>query len=52
MSSCETVNQLMELLEPLESEIVALAANKQREPVQPALLEPTPANISPHIPVT
>jgi UDP-GlcNAc:undecaprenyl-phosphate/decaprenyl-phosphate GlcNAc-1-phosphate transferase len=26
MSSCETINQLMELLEPLESEIVALAS--------------------------
>jgi UDP-GlcNAc:undecaprenyl-phosphate GlcNAc-1-phosphate transferase len=51
MSSCETVNQLMELLEPLESEIVALAANKQREPVQPALVEPAPANISTQVPV-
>ena len=51
MSSCETVNQLMELLEPLESEIVALAANKQREPVQPALIQPVPANISTQVPV-
>jgi hypothetical protein len=33
MSSCETINQLMELLEPLEAEIVALASNL-REPVK------------------
>jgi hypothetical protein len=28
MSSCETINQLMELLEPLETEIVTLATAK------------------------
>jgi len=54
MSSCETINQLMELLEPLEAEIVALAtANapgaipnreavvEKREPLGAVLVEPS-----------
>ena len=36
MSSCETVNQLMELLEPLETEIVALAAPSLKTTILPS----------------
>ncbi len=51
MSSCETINQLMELLEPLESEIVALAANNPRELPQLAAVETSPASLPSQVPV-
>lgn len=51
MSSCETVNQLMELLEPLETEIVALAGSQQRDSAPPATIEPAPSNLSTQVPV-
>ena len=51
MTSCETINQLMELLEPLENEIVALAGNNARElPPQP-VVEATPASLPSQMPV-
>jgi hypothetical protein len=35
MTSCEAIQQLMDLLEPLESEIVALATNHELEKLPP-----------------
>lgn len=43
MSSCEMINQLMELLEPLESEIVSLAENAQSEAKAPPITSEEPA---------
>lgn len=53
MTSCETVNQLMELLEPLETEIVALARGSQREAALPAVtpLEAPSSNVASQVPV-
>jgi hypothetical protein len=35
MTSCEAIQQLMDLLEPLEAEIVALASDHKQEKLQP-----------------
>jgi len=43
MNSCETIHQLMDLLEPLEAEIVALATNRGREETPAAPPEVVPA---------
>lgn len=52
MTSCETINQLMELLEPLEAEIVALAANNAAKKLpQPSSHEAQASNAASQVPV-
>lgn len=52
MSSCETINQLMELLEPLEAEIVSLAGNNGHELHQiPAAETTSRASLPSQVPV-
>ncbi len=55
LTSCESINQLMELLEPLEAEIVALATNRELEKA-PSLPSPSyslpSSTTSPQVPIT
>lgn len=49
VSSCEAINQLIEMLEPLEAEIVALAITNERDAAAPAQVD-TQQSTS-HLPV-
>lgn len=50
-SCCEAISQLMDLLEPLESEIVALAENRELEKIEPSPLE-VPEETPTQVPVS
>jgi UDP-GlcNAc:undecaprenyl-phosphate GlcNAc-1-phosphate transferase len=53
LTSCETIHQLMDLLEPLEAEIVALATNHPAEDTPPVPAETLPSSpSSSRVPVT
>jgi len=51
VSSCEAIDQLMELLEPLEAEVVALASSQARDTVAATHAKTSPNVVSPKVPI-